>query len=136
MLPHVTRDSAMLATDAIDVGGEAHGKGCHVEPVPRAVRRLAEAQKFLPREAELAPIVGEIPVHEMKGKNVVSSRNRSVRGKHGALSDQFTGLGMTVAGRDELADPFHGEKSRVSLVAMPDSRIDAEGAQDAYASDA
>ena len=118
----------MFATDAINMSREAHGEGCHVEAVSRAFRRFAEAQKFFPGQADLVPIVREITVHEMKGENIVSGRDGSMRGEDRALSHQVTRLGMAVPGGDKFADPFHGQEGGMAFIAMPDGRIDAEGA--------
>lgn len=79
----------------------------------------------LPGESELAPVVAEVPIHQMKRENIVSGRNGSVRGENGALSNQIACFGMAVAGGDEFPDAFKGQEGRMALIAMPDRGINA-----------
>ena len=128
VLPHLSRDAPVLAAYAVDVGRQPHRKGGHIEAVSGAFRRFAQAQELFSGKSELAPIITEVAIHQVKRKNIVPGRNGGVRGEHGALPNQVTRLSVAVSGGDEFPDAFYGQESRMAFIAMPDCGTDTQGA--------
>lgn len=125
VLPHLPGDAPVLAAHSVDVSGEAHGERRHIEAVSSTFRCFAKTEELFARKAELAPVVVEIPIHQVKRKDVMTSRDRRVGGEDGALPDEVAGFSVALTGSDELADALQREEGGMAFIAMPHGRIDA-----------
>ena len=80
----------MFTADPVDVGGQPDGERRHVKTLPLGFRGISQAEKIFAREAQLLPIAGKVPIHEVMGKYIVAGRHGCMGGKHRALADDLT----------------------------------------------
>ncbi|KAF5043775.1 hypothetical protein DSECCO2_498730 [anaerobic digester metagenome] len=136
--PHVARDLAVQAADAVVEARQAQGQHSHAEMLGVVAGVLAsQGQEDLPGQTEVRGVLLEVPGHELGRKAVVARGNRRVGREDRTLGhDLQSGLEGQPAVGHECADALQAGEGRVPLVHVNDPRRKAQGAQGLDAADA
>src|SRR5215471_7691800 len=84
-------------------------------------------------QSKLPPVGAKILINQVVGERIVASRDRCMCCEERICSDCFTGLVKRQASSNQFPASFEVEESCVTLVDVPGSRSDAQGAQSANA---
>src|SRR6202171_2338315 len=112
----------------------AHRQRGHVEIVPR--RGAPEREQPFVADPELERVAGEVTRQHFLGKMVVSGWNRGVGGKDGVDRDRLQSALEIESRLAQHANTLENEKRGVSLIHVPDSRLEPELRERAHATDA
>src|SRR5690606_10122832 len=134
--PYAPARLAMQLRDAVPLGREAQRQGRHAEDVAPTMVGTRQVLELLGAEPQLLPIAVEALPRKVEAEGIVTRSDGRVDGEHGVGRHQLTSLGEAPSLSDVLPAALERHERAVPLVHVPTRGPHAQGAQQAYASDA